>query len=117
MPLLNTGRRYFQRKGETIAKRPPILYVGKFLYLETAILEFWTFVLLGIQLDGKLGGGFNPGLFFVWLFCFLGPHLQHMEVPRLGVKLELQLPAYATAMPDPSLVCDLHHSSQQQQML
>ena len=37
-----------------------------------------------------------------------------MEVPRLGVKSELQLPAYATAyattMPDPSLFCDLHHS-------
>ena len=28
---------------------------------------------------------------------FLGPLLQHMEVPRLGVKLELQLPAFATA--------------------
>ena len=28
---------------------------------------------------------------------FLGPHLQHMEVPRLGVKLELQLLTYATA--------------------
>ena len=28
---------------------------------------------------------------------FLGPHLQHMEVPRLRVKLELRLPAYATA--------------------
>ena len=23
--------------------------------------------------------------------CFLGPHLQHMEVPRLGVESELQL--------------------------
>ena len=23
------------------------------------------------------------------LICFLGPHLQHMEVPRLGLKLEL----------------------------
>ena len=42
-----------------------------------------------------------------------------MEVPRLGVELELQLPAYATvtAMPDPSHVCDLHHSSQQCQIL
>ena len=28
---------------------------------------------------------------------FLGPHLWHMEVSRLGVKTELQLPAYATA--------------------
>ena len=48
-------------------------------------------------------------LFFFLSFFFLGLHLQHMEVPRLGVKLELQLPAYATAMPDLSRVCDLHH--------
>ena len=35
-----------------------------------------------------------------------------MEVPRLGVESELQLPAYttATATPDPSHVCNLHHS-------
>ena len=41
-----------------------------------------------------------------------------MEGPRLGVELELQLPAYATAtaMRDPSHVCDLHHSSQQCQI-
>ena len=38
-----------------------------------------------------------------------------MEVPGLGVKSELQLPAYttATAAQDPSPICDLHHSSQQ----
>ena len=38
-----------------------------------------------------------------------------MEVPRLGVQSELQLLAYAsaTAMPDPSSACDLHHSSRQ----
>ena len=37
-----------------------------------------------------------------------------MEVPRLVVKLEIQLPAYATATAtqDPSHVCDLYHSSQ-----
>jgi len=34
-----------------------------------------------------------PGAFIF----FLGLHLWHMEVPRLGVKLELQLPAYTTA--------------------
>ena len=28
---------------------------------------------------------------------FLGLYLQHMEVPRLGVELELQLLAYTTA--------------------
>ena len=51
--------------------------------------------------------------------CFLGLHLQHMEVDRLGVKSELQLPAYtpATATPDLSLVCDLHHSSRQCRIL
>ena len=38
-----------------------------------------------------------------------------MEVPRLGVTLELQLPAYTTAraMWGLSQVCNLHHSSQQ----
>ena len=52
-------------------------------------------------------------------FFFLGPHMQHMEILRLGVKLELQLPAYTIAMAtwDPSCVCDLHHSSQQCQIL
>ena len=38
-----------------------------------------------------------------------------MEAPRLGVKLELWLPAYttATATQDPSHICNLHHRSQQ----
>ena len=49
-------------------------------------------------------------LFF--FFYFLWPCLWHMEVPRLGVKSELQLPAYATATTtrDPSHICDLCHS-------
>ena len=42
-----------------------------------------------------------------------------MEVPRLGVKSELQLPAYttATATQDPSHICDLRHSSPQHRIL
>ena len=42
-----------------------------------------------------------------------------MELPRLGVELELQLQACttATAMPDPSHICDLHPSSGQHQIL
>ena len=46
------------------------------------------------------------------LLFFLGLPLGHMKAPSLGVELELQLPAYttATAIPDPSCVCDLHHS-------
>ena len=38
--------------------------------------------------------------FFFLTVCFLGPHLWHMEVPRLGVELELQLPVKATATAD-----------------
>ena len=43
----------------------------------------------------------------------------HVEVPRLGVKSELQLLAYttATATWDQSHVCDLHCSSQQHWIL
>ena len=53
----------------------------------------------------------NPIIFFFFL-CL---HLQHMEVPRLGVELELQTPAYtaATATPDPSHISNLYYSSQQ----
>ena len=43
---------------------------------------------------------------FFWSFVFLGPHSRHKEVHRLGVKLELQLPVYNTAIAtrDPSQV-------------
>ena len=54
--------------------------------------------------------------FFFSFFFFLGPHSRHMEVPRWGIKLELQLPAYATATAtvlDPNFMYELHHSSQQ----
>ena len=56
----------------------------------------------------------DPSIYLsIYLFCFLGPHPQHMEVPKLGVRSELQLLAYATATPEPSQVCNLHHSSWQ----
>ena len=46
-------------------------------------------------------------------------HMQHMEVPGLGVKWELRLPAYATAMAtrDLSYNCDQHPSLQQRRIL
>ena len=58
-----------------------------------------------------------PWLRWVSLWSFilfvLGPHPRHMEISRLGVRSELQLPAFstATATLDPSCICDLHHSS------
>ena len=54
-------------------------------------------------------------ILWFYLFIFLEPHLRHMEVPRLGVELELQPLIYTTATTkwDPSHVCNLHHSSWQ----
>ena len=49
----------------------------------------------------------------MYVFVYIG-HFRtdpwHMEVPRLRVELELQLPAYATATAnqDLSLVCNRH---------
>ena len=46
---------------------------------------------LRLCLSNKLpgaAGGLKPHFIY---FCFLGPHWWHMEVPRLGVQLELQL--------------------------
>ena len=34
---------------------------------------------------------------YLFFFSFLGQHLWHKEFPRLGVELEMKLPAYATA--------------------
>ena len=58
-------------------------------------------------------------LSFSFSLYFLGPHPRHMEVPRLGGQIGLQLPAYttATATQDLSLICDLHPSSRQRQTL
>ena len=56
---------------------------------------------------------------YIYIFFFLGPHPRHMEIPRLGVKLELQLLVcvIATAVRDPSHICDLHHSLWQRRIL
>ena len=58
---------------------------------------------------------FGTSLYFI--FCFLGAHQGHMQVPRLEVQLELQVPACTTATAratrDPSRVCHLQRSSLQ----
>ena len=64
---------------------------------------------------------YNPFLLFLIFknFFFLEPHLWHIDVPRLGVESELQLPAStkATATQTLSCVCDLQHSSRQRRIL
>ena len=64
----------------------------------------------------------TPTVGFIFIFFVFLPFLPwHMEVPRLGVQSELELPAYttatATAMPDPNRICNLCHSSPQYQIL
>ena len=72
-------------------------------------LKMWTNILIAT----------DPKIQLFLCVYFLGPHLQHMEVPRLGAEMELQLPAYttATAVWDLSRICNLHHSSWQCQNL
>ena len=61
----------------------------------------------------------SKGFLFYFIFFFLGLPLGHMEIPGLGVELEMQLLAYATAtaMQDLSRVSDLQHSSCECQIL
>ena len=54
------------------------------------------------------------------IFFSLGPHLRHTEVPRLGVKSELQLLPSPQPQQHPiylSHVCSLHHSAWQCRIL
>ena len=62
----------------------------------------------------------SPHMTIAFLFLLnLELHLWHMDVPRLGIELELQLLAYptATAMPDLSCICDLFWGLQQHRIL
>ena len=73
-----------------------VFYFGKFLVIIAwnifllifSLFSFWhssyvdtTFLVLSFE--------FLDTLFLFFFFSFLGPHLWHMEVPRLGVELEL----------------------------
>ena len=49
---------------------------------------------------------------FTIMFVFISElQVQHMEVPRLGVKLELQLPAHTTATATLDLNCICHYAT------
>ena len=58
-------------------------------------------------------------LLFLLFFRATSTAHRGSQVPRLGVKSEPQLPAYATvtATSDPRCICDLHNSSQKRQIL
>ena len=88
------------------------------IHFQTTKKQNWS---LDIDFNFVLFFVFWVFFLFVCLFCFLGPHPQYMEIPRLEIQWELQLPAYATATAtatqDPSHICDLHHSSWQGQIV
>ena len=72
-----------------------------------------------LQFTSRIGCKTTRRIVFCLFSFFLGLHLWHMEVPGIGVKSELQLPAYVTvtATPDLSSIYDLHHSLWQCQIL
>ena len=61
---------------------------------------------------------FGPYHIIIIIVFFLQPQLWHMEVLTLGVRSELQQPAYPTVTANwvPSQDFNLHHSLQQQQI-
>ena len=77
-------------------------------------IHFWHHLEMGRNAESQVLSQINwiqsSILFYFIYFVFLGLHLRYMEVPRLGVELGY---TSASAMPDPSCVCNLHHSSQQ----
>ena len=83
-----------------------------FKYLQLLFFFFFTSDLFKLKVTPGWSD-FEP--FFLSFLVFLGPYPWHMEIPRLGVKSELQPLAHtsATAMPDLSQVHDPHHNSRQ----
>ena len=77
--------------------RDPV-HFGLHLSIQFILGPNYALITVHLYLD-KLIYSFFP-------FFFLGLQLRHMEVPRLGVKSELQMLAYtrATATPGPNRV-------------
>ena len=53
------------------------------------IMIMITIIIVMVDYDPDLAVGEPFGIFSFCLFVCLGPHLWHMEVPRVRVKLEL----------------------------
>ena len=103
-------------------KREPLCLVGKLV--QPLWKTVWKFLqklkvelpyspaipLLGIYLK-KTKGLIRKDIcthMFNATLSFLQLHLWHIQVPRLGVELELQLQAHTTATPDLSYTCSQH---------
>ena len=88
-----------------------------FIFSHFHSVDIWvlTYALIYCLSKSRTPFSLSLSLFF---FFFLGGHLYHVGVPRLGIESELQLPVYttATATRDLSHVCNLHLSSWQHQI-
>ena len=98
---------------------PYLDLLNRLLY---SFISGWGMEKITLRVNVSDGEEFWKWIIFIVFFSpplFLWPHVQHMEVPGLGVELELQLLAYTTgrATPDPSRMCDLCCSLQQHQIL
>ena len=109
---------------------PPICLCQN-VYLGLLPIFYWVVCFFNIELRkclyileiNPLSGASLTNIFanlcvvftIIIIISLSGLHPQPMEVHRLWVELELQLPAYttATAIQDLSHVCSLHHSSWQ----
>ena len=91
----------------------------KYSYQQTSqrYKPWWN--LPAVEGEGKINDKFNQEGNLFCLFVLPFRATTYMEVPRLGVQLELQLLAFATAIatPDLSRVCNIHHNSRQCQIL
>ena len=110
-PIQPSGRTHFLCAPGCIPLRPSRvcwqLFLLPLLCLQLAQAGLWACLkphlyCLGADRTPAIEDSFQfSGLLLFNSFFFLGPHLLHMEAPRLGVELELQLPAYATATVTP----------------
>ena len=94
------GKKQGRKEGSTAGRRVVRQATRKETLLSWNSLFHHEFLKYDIQSNQLLGG--FVGLFFFFFLCFfffffffLGLHLQYMEIPRLRVKSELQLPAYS----------------------
>ena len=88
-----------------------LFYIQQFVCVYPKLLIYSSSLSFPLPLSVHLFS-VSVGLFLLFYFLFLGPHLQHIEVPRLGVKSELQLPAYTTQPQHPGSEPSLRHTPQ-----
>ena len=79
----------------------------------TQVIQNPLIIIVNLIFKSTYSLGFLLHYLQIFFFGFSGPHLWHIEVPRLGVRSELHLLAFAIATQDPSRVYNLLHSSWQ----